>query len=216
MFDASPIRGPYDSSTMSRPVDLANVDLNLLYTFHAVAASGGVGAAARTLRRSQPAVTARIRQLERDLGVVLFERAGRGVKPTIVGRAVLERVAGLVASLGTILDEIHAAGGEPVGTVRVGALPTLTTYVLPPVVAELLAAYPRLRFDIAPGLLATHLERLARGELDAVVSVGDAPERGLAIREVGQVRAMAAVPASMFARARVLKLEAMRRHPFIG
>jgi DNA-binding transcriptional LysR family regulator len=88
--------------------------------------------------------------------------------------------------------------------------------VLPPVVADLVRVYPRLRFDIAPGLLAAHLERLARGELDAIVSVGDTPEAGLVTRKVGQVRAMAAVPASMSRRARIVTLETMREHPFIA
>jgi DNA-binding transcriptional LysR family regulator len=202
---------------MTRPIDFASVDLNLLYTFHAIVERGGVGAAARLLRRSQPAVTARMRQLESDLGVRLLERAGRGVRPTLIGRAVAAHVSGVVAQMGEILDGVHAASTEPVGTLRIGALPTLATYVLPSVVAELVREHARLRFEIVPGFLADHLERLARGELDAVVSVGDAPRTALDVHTVGRVRAMAVVPtAGRRRRLPPLAVNALREQPFIA
>jgi LysR family hydrogen peroxide-inducible transcriptional activator len=94
-------------------------------------------------------------------------------------------------------------------------LTTHATYVLPPVLADLVQRYPRLRIDVSPGLLAAHVERLARGELDAIVSVGDVPDAGLATRTIGEVRAMAALPAAM-AQRRPISVRALREHPFVA
>ncbi len=89
---------------------LSDLNFRHLLYFHAVVREGSVTAAAAALRVSQPTVSAQLRQLELDLGVVLLERDGRGVKPTEAGR-VVARYA----------EEIFELGRELIGSVAGGA-----------------------------------------------------------------------------------------------
>lgn len=176
---------------------IAQVDLNLLFTLHEVASRGSVTAAARALGRTQPAISTRLRQLEKQLGVVLFERAGRTMRPSPVGRAVIEEVAVLVAQLGTVLDRTRGLASEPAGTVRVGALPTLCAYMLAPVAVRMAASFPRVRLSMAPGLTSAQLDLLRGGELDVIASVGLVRDAALRVRVVGQIDACLVVPAKL-------------------
>ena len=69
------------------------IDLVLLQTFHEVARLGSVTGAAKQLGRSQPAVSHRLRALEAELGVPLFEKVGRRLKLTDYGRRLHEVMA---------------------------------------------------------------------------------------------------------------------------
>ncbi len=154
---------------------LGRIDINLLYTFAQVVDSGGVGSAAATLGRTQPAITARLRALERDLGVSLLERVGRGTRPTAAGRAVHAEFQRLLVSLGGIVDRLQTLKTEPYGVLRIGALPTVSAYLLSPVLARLQAVYPRMLFHIQPKLAVEQRDQLRRGDLDVVISIGDVP-----------------------------------------
>ena len=119
------------------PRRLGQIDLNLLFTLYEVDRLGSVTAAARALGRTQPAISTRLRQLEQQLGAALFERAGPVLRFSPVGRAVLEEIGPLVASLGAVLDRTRGVDAEPAGALRVGALPTLCAYMLAPVAVGL-------------------------------------------------------------------------------
>ena len=173
---------------MSRHFELGEVDLNLLYTFHLVSRLGGVGAAGRKLGRSQPAMSARLRQLERELGESLFERAGRRLVLSPVGRAVAGDVEQLLAAAQSVVDHARAAGPEPSGSLRIGALPTVSTYLLAPCLAEFLADNPAVEVEVATGLIASHIEPLLSGKLDLVVGVGPPPVERLEVVILGRVR----------------------------
>lgn len=198
------------------PGTLANIDLNLLYTLHEVARTGSVTAAARTLGRTQPAISTRLRLLERQLGVELFERAGRAVRLTPVGRAVVEEVRLLVPQLGAVLDRTRGMDAEPVGTVRIGALPTLCAYLLAPAVHRLTEQHPRARVRMTPGLTATQIDGIRGGEFDVLVSVGRVREPGLRVVDVGRIDACAVLPSrSRLARGR-LSAKKLAAAPFIA
>jgi len=207
-----------DESTRTSAV--ANLDLNLLYTLQRVVELGGVGAAARALGRTQPAISLRLKQLEEALGGKLFARAGRGVTLTPLGRTMAAEAAAVVERVHGLLDAARAASGEPVGILHIAALPTLSAWLLAPAVAELSRAHPRLTVEIAPGYTAAHLEALRRGEHDMVLSIGrpDAAAAGIAIRELGRVRACAILPAGPRRRRRAprrLSLAELARHPIL-
>jgi len=197
--------------------DLAQVDLNLLHTFRAVVTSGGVGLAARQLRRSQPAVSARLRQLEAHLGVALFERAGRGLVLSVAGRAIADEVGRIVDSLQGVLDRLRAASEEPTGVLRIGALPTVSAYVLAPLMAGFLASFAGTEIDLKVGLAVEQLAHLRRGQLDLVASVGAAPRADLEVIELGRAVPLAAFPArsALKKRARI-GLDDLRAHALVG
>ena len=198
------------------PGTLANIDLNLLYTLHEVARTGSVTAAARALARTQPAISTRLRLLESQLGVDLFERAGPALRLTPVGRAVVEEVRLLVSQLGAVLDRTRGMDEEPVGTVRIGALPTLCAYLLAPAVNRLTKRHGRAKVRMTPGLTATQIDGIRGGEFDALVSVGRVREAGLHVVDIGRIDACAVVPSrSRLARGR-LSAKKLGTAPFIA
>ncbi|MBL8785231.1 MAG: LysR family transcriptional regulator [Deltaproteobacteria bacterium] len=156
------------------------VDLNLLYTFFLVVESGGVGRAARLLGRTQPAVTARLQQLEAALGAPLLERRGRGVVATRLGRDVMDDVRALVGHARHVVDLARDRTRTRRETLRVGALPMVGVHVVAPVLAVLGAEHPtradgtelRPDFELKPALVDDLFEGLRSHEIDVALSVG--------------------------------------------
>src|ERR1700709_2651645 len=99
------------------------MDSRHLETLVWVARLGGIGAAAQHLNLTQPAITRRIQELERELGAKVLRRQGRTVVPTALGQSCL-------VGAERILSEVEmmkvAAGGEAaVGTIRVGMVESI-------------------------------------------------------------------------------------------
>lgn len=131
--------------------------------FLAVARSGSLGGAARTLGLSHPTVGRRLRALELATGHALFQRTSDGFILT-------EEGAGIVALAEQMEEGAHAmarrlAGHESSlqGSLRISSADWFGAYVLPPIVADYSAAYPRVEIEILTG---TRLFDLARREAD--------------------------------------------------
>lgn len=153
---------------------MSELDLNLLLTFRAFVEEGSIAAAGKRLGRSQPAISARLQQLERDLGAPLLEKVGRRLLPTALGRRVDEEAQELAARSRRILDLAQSARAIPTGRLRVGALPTVGVHLLAPLVADLIGD-GAVNLDITYALNEQLVQRLVRGDLDAVFTVGDPP-----------------------------------------
>jgi len=174
---------------MARFEDLAQLDLNLLYTFRQVAELGSVGEAARRLGRTQPAISARLRQLEHEIGAPLFERAGRGLALSPVGRAVAAEVREALQAVHHVVDRARAAARAPTGTLRIGALPTVATYLLASHTAAFLRMHPTAGVSIKTKLTTSQIDALLDGKLDLVFSVGPPPHhQRLQVVRLGEVR----------------------------
>lgn len=147
---------------------------HLLY-FWTVVREGGISKAADTLRLSQPTISAQVRQLEESLGERLFQKQGRTLVPTDVGRLVF-RYADEIFGIGRELME--TLRGRPAGrplqlTVGIAnAVPKLIVYrLLRPVSQGPEAVHLVCREDIAERLLA----ELATHALDVVITDAPAP-----------------------------------------
>lgn len=170
---------------MGQSTDLGKIDLNLLYTFCKVVDADGVSAAAAQLGRTQPAVSARLRQLEGQLGVKVLERVGRRLRLTPVGRAIDAEARVVIAGLRRIADQARSAQAEPMGTLRVGALPTVSIHILAPHIAEFVRTHRAVGVQLVHGLTGAQLTDLEAGKLDVVVSVGPVPARKLEVTVLG-------------------------------
>jgi DNA-binding transcriptional LysR family regulator len=173
---------------------LARVDLNLLHTFLVVADQSGVGRAAKLLGRTQPAITSRLRQLERMLGVELFQRVGRHLGLSPAGRAIEPELREALKGLQGALERVRASGSEPAGLIRIGTLPTVSNYILAPLLTRLVARYPAMEIDVRLDLTRPQLQQLISGDLDVVFSIGPPPsDPRLQVEALGEIRAVAVV-----------------------
>lgn len=154
---------------------LGQLDLNLLYTFRTFAECGGVGQTAKALQRSQPAISARLHQLEDELGVQLFERAGRRLQLTPTGRAMYAAARPLLDSVHQILDRAWTAQEQPAGLVRIGTLTTVGVFLIAPVLSGFCETYPLAEVALDYGPTSALLTQLCRGQLDMVAGVGPPP-----------------------------------------
>jgi LysR family hydrogen peroxide-inducible transcriptional activator len=135
----------------------------------AVAENLHFGRAAKQCAVTQPALSAQIQQLEELLGVTLFERGRRGVLVTPDGARVLEKAREALAVLDDLVGRASRAGRPLVGEVRLGVIPTVAPYFLPPLLPRVRDAYPELRLVLREEQTDGLVQRLESGSLDAVL-----------------------------------------------
>lgn len=118
------------------------MDPKRLLVFREVAHAGSMSAAARSLGWTQPAVAQHIRRLERDTGVALLVRSGRGMSPTEAGRSLLAHADAVSAQLTTADRDLAAFADLRAGTVRLAAFPSATATLVPRALALLRDRHP--------------------------------------------------------------------------
>src|SRR5262249_21173687 len=99
--------------------------------------------AAVQLGISQPAVSGVIAELERTLGVPLFERSTRGVKPTQYARTMLDRSVAAFDELKQGIRTIENLADPTAGELWIGCIETITNLILPPILQSFMQKYPR-------------------------------------------------------------------------
>jgi LysR family hydrogen peroxide-inducible transcriptional activator len=172
------------------------VTLRQLQYAVAIAEEGSFGRAAARCRVAQPSLSAQLAQLERALGVRLFER-GRGVsvRATAAGAELLDRARRVLIEAGDLVDAArrHAdplAGGR----LRLGVLPTVAPYLLPELAPALRRAFPRLAIAWTEDRTAPLVEAVRRGELDGALVALEADLGGLDREPVATDRFVLAAP----------------------
>ncbi|MCA3362020.1 MAG: LysR family transcriptional regulator [Roseomonas sp.] len=162
--------------------------------FLAVAEEGHFGRAAARLGVSQPPLTAQIQLLEKELGVKLLERSGKGARPTREGEALLplaRRVAGNAADLESLARKLRMGHHAPVSIACVTS--ALFDY-LPPIVRAMQAARPEAAIGVREMDTAEALEALRRGEVDLALLRSDRDRAPIKLRPLGEDRLAAALP----------------------
>lgn len=150
------------------------VDPERLRSFLAVARRLSFTRGAEERALTQPAISRQIRQLERALGAVLFERLGRAVHLTDAGRALVPLAAQTLGQIGRIVESVGAYGRTESGQLRIGASTTPGYYFLPPILGRFHADHPRVDLRLAIENTQSIEQRLVRNELD-IALVGDRP-----------------------------------------
>jgi LysR family hydrogen peroxide-inducible transcriptional activator len=126
-------------------------------------------AAARACFITQPSLSAQIQQLEARLGVELFERRGRRVLLTSVGRELVAAARRVVADARAFVDVAESCKEPLGGILRLGVIPTVAPYLLPAALARLHARYPKLGVQVVESPTARLVAELDAGELDVVL-----------------------------------------------
>ena len=145
------------------------MELHQLRYFCAVAETGSFSRAAEHSHVSQPSLSQQILKLEAELGARLFDRLGRSVRLTEVGKTFLPRAR-------AVLRELEAARGDVVeskdsisGQVAVGAIPTVAPYFLPPVLASFSKRFSESAVTVIEEITPVLLERLRAGSIDVAI-----------------------------------------------
>jgi DNA-binding transcriptional LysR family regulator len=107
--------------------------------------------------------------LEEDVGITLFERHARGLRPTQQGQVLIEHARRVLAQLDMARDEMAVLRLGGSGLVRIGTSGASAADTVPLAVIDLLAQAPQTRVRLVEGTMDLLLEQLARGELDIVV-----------------------------------------------
>jgi LysR family cyn operon transcriptional activator len=115
----------------------------------AVADYGGFTRAAEALHVSQPTLSQQIRQLEETLGVSLFDRTSRTVKPTDAGQAYIESARRVLVELEAGKRALHDVKDLSRGTLRLAMTPTFMAYLVGPLVRHYRARYPNIHLQIS-------------------------------------------------------------------
>jgi len=149
------------------------MDLNDLHLAVVIAREGNLSAASHVVGVSQPTLSKAVARLEREARVRLFERVARGMRPTEIGRAFLERAQQLdlaAADLHAALRDLRQARA---GLLRFGIGQGIPDHWVTPVVRAL--ADDGVRFEISGGMPDALLPRVALGELEYSLSGASGP-----------------------------------------
>ena len=158
------------------------INLNLLRSFYFVAEAGSVSKAAEMAHISQPALSKAVRELEKQLGLVLMERTARGVILTGAGETLRAHARAIFELERATEEAISAHRSLKGGILRIGASTTLATYVLPPLLGEFARAHPHLTLRLARENTRRIEELLVTYQLDVAIVEGPPRDPRLSTR----------------------------------
>jgi DNA-binding transcriptional LysR family regulator len=128
-----------------------------------------LGKVAASIHVTQPAVSKALAELERGLGLKLFERTARGIHPTIYGECLIRHARAMLSGLAQARDELQGLMSGSAGTVRVGVFATAALALLPRSLALLKARNPGMTVLVREGTMETLLPELWMGNFDVIV-----------------------------------------------
>jgi DNA-binding transcriptional LysR family regulator len=170
------------------------MELRHVKYFIAVAEELNFGRAAARLHIAQPPLSVQIRDLEKDLGVRLFDRAGRGTTLTPEGEVFLLEARQICAQVCRARRAVNQAAAGELGRLRVAGTPYAFTEALPLVIPRFRRENPNILLDLRETGTRESLDSLRAGTLDvAFVRQGD-PVDGLEVLPVRTGRFEAVVP----------------------
>ncbi len=152
------------------------------------------GRAAEDCFVTQSTLSAGIQELEGLLGVRLIERGRRQATPTPLGEEIIGRARDILQAAEELADAASAGKKPLAGALRMGVIPTIGPYLLPPRLPQVRARYPELRLYLREEQTDRLLDLVARGRLDASIialpyEIGD-----LEAIDLGSERLMVACP----------------------
>jgi DNA-binding transcriptional LysR family regulator len=146
-----------------------DVDTRLLRYFAAVAEEGNLTRAAERLFVSQPALTKQIKQLEGQLGVVLFTRSRNGMTPTAAGQALAKQAVGVLAGWDQALRETKAASSHEARILRLGFISSAANEATQDIIAAFARRRPDWRVDMQQAAWSDATAGLAGGNVDVAL-----------------------------------------------
>ena len=147
------------------------MELHQLRCFLAIVKEGGFNKATGRLQMTQPALSYQIRQLEKDLGTLIFHRRPGGVSPTEAGRVLTIHAEAIMETVHRAQRAIEELSEGMAGEVRIGTISSIGVHVFPQVLATIRKRFPAIK----PSVLYRHsnviIEALASTKIDLALMV---------------------------------------------
>jgi DNA-binding transcriptional LysR family regulator len=159
-------------------------DWSLVRSFLAVLERGSLLAAARELQSSQPTIGRHVAELEAQLGLVLFDRTGRGMTPTEAALRLADSARAMQSGADQLARSVVGSDRSASGTVRITASQPIACFVLPPLLAQMRVSLPEVQVEL---VASNAVSNLLRREADIAVRMVPPEQANVIARRVGNV-----------------------------
>jgi len=173
--------------------NLAGISIDRLNTLCAVLEAGTIAAAAGPDLNRQSQFSRQLKELEKALGLNLFDRAGKVLHPNEAGRRVALAIQTFFGALDDVID-VAQAHAE---TIRLGAGEAVLRWFVMPHLGELMSGDPPLRFEVHSLTTESALREILAGSVDLVIMRTDSAPDGLQSEVVKTVQYVLAVPRAL-------------------
>lgn len=147
------------------------MEIRQLRYFRAVVSTGSFSEAALQSGRTQQAISKSISNLEKAVGVPILDRGGRTVKPTSIGKLLLQHAESIDRQIQSFNEQLNLIKQSAEGRVKVGVGPVAARNLLPQVARLLSESHPRLALEVFSGVIQDMIPELLTGELDILVGI---------------------------------------------
>lgn len=152
------------------PLCAVRMKIDDIDAFVAVIRCQSISHAAESLQLTQPAITRRVQNFEQALGVELFDRNTKPLKPTPMGHQVYQKCLAILREMDA-LRELVASDTPPSGQLRLGVPQTIGDVVLLDALKQLRGEFPELRAQVVTGWGSHLIGKIENGELDAAAAL---------------------------------------------
>jgi LysR family hydrogen peroxide-inducible transcriptional activator len=191
---------------------MAHVTLKQLRYFDALAREQHFGRAADACAVTQPALSMQIQDLEASLGIALVERTRSGIKLTPKGEEIAIRAQRLLNDVRNLVDYAQHAGGILSGRLRLGVIPSVAPYLLPPLLPLLKAKYPDLELHVRETQTQPLTDELVEGKLDVLLLALPMKNPDIETQSIFEDRFLLALPKTRKLSGRVRATKEMVEH----
>lgn len=192
------------------------MEIHQLRYFCAVVRNGTFTRAALEERVAQPSLSQQILKLETELGAKLFERGPRSVRLTSFGSAFLPRAERILRELSEAKAEVVEMSGRDQGEIRLGAIPTLAPYILPPVLSILARQHPGIAVTIIEDTTQVLVDKLHAGTVHMILAALPVPGAELISLDLFREPFFIVLPEShRLSNRKAIRLEELRSEPFL-
>src|SRR5690554_61068 len=182
--------------------------------FSVLAASAGLGAAARTLGITTPAVSKRLAQMEARLGIPLIIRTTRRIRLTPEGEIYLTHARRILAEIDDMEQLLAGSEAAPKGLLRVNASPGFGRSYIAPLVSRFMLKYPEVQVQLQ---LSVDPPAFSSDAFDVCIRFGEPPDgRIMARRLAANRRLLCAAPAYLARHAAPSTPKDLEKHNCIG
>jgi DNA-binding transcriptional LysR family regulator len=170
------------------------MEMYQLKTFVAVAQEGHLTRASESLHLSQPAVSAHIKSLEDELGILLFGRTPKGMQLTPAGKLLLKQAENALAATRDLYTQAKLLKDEISGTIQLGTIADPLSMKMGEFLQMAAACYPQITFHLMHGISGTIVNGIKKRKLDAGYILGTNEDEDIAALRLKNVRLYVTAP----------------------